>query len=168
MSVVFVVAPIVAGSWPVISAAILAAGAAMGYHAAACASEELRRREEEGARDTLLFHETAPVQRSVKLVMDDSEILMETLMRGESFAMEREGLTATFRVDGRGQCTVHVSGEGYSEAELQEAGYTLMDRVRQQFAYSKVMAELEERGFDITQQEVRADQSIRIQVRRWN
>ncbi|BDI31699.1 hypothetical protein CCAX7_37500 [Capsulimonas corticalis] len=167
MSVVFVVAPIVAGSWPVISAAILAAGAAMGYHAAANANEQLRRQEEAGCGN-LLYSEVSPVQRSVKLVMDDSEILMETLMRGESFAMEREGLTATFRVDGRGQCTVHVSGEGRSEMELQEAGYSLMDRVRQQFAYSKVMAELEERGFDVTQQEVRADQSIRIQVRRWN
>ena len=167
MSVVFVVAPIVVGSWPVISAAILAAGAAMGYRAAANASEQLRR-QEESASGLMLFSETDPIHRSVKLVMDDSEILMETLMRGESFAMEREGLTALFRVDGRGQCTVHVSGEGKSEAELQEAGYSLMDRVRQQFAYSKVMAELEERGFDVTQQEVRADQSIRIQVRRWN
>ena len=44
----------------------------------------------------------------------------------------------------------------------------MLRRVRQQFAYAKVMAELEARGFDVVQEQVEADQSIRIRVRRWN
>lgn len=155
MSVVFVVAPVVAGSWPLISAAILAAGAAMGYHA-------VRQAEGNVAADRGLAADTG-----VRLVMDDSRVVADTLLRGESFTLERDGLTAVFRLDGRGQCTVHVAGAGRSKAQLEAAGLELMDRVRQQFAYSKVMAEMEERGFEVIGQEVDADNSIRVRVRRW-
>jgi hypothetical protein len=156
MSVVFVVVPVVAGSWPMISAAILAAGAAMGYRAV---------RQAETNRNVDLM-DAAP--RGVSLVMDDTRVMAENLMRGESFTLERDGLTAVFRMDGRGQCTVHVAGEGRSNAQLEEAGRELMDRVRQQFAYAKVMAEMEERGFEVIGQEVDADNAIRLRVRRWN
>lgn len=156
MSVVFVVIPVVAGSWPMISAAIVAAGAAMGYHAAKQAEASLAR-EMGGAASA-----------GVSLVMENSQIVSETLLRGEAFTLEREGLSATFRMDGRGQCTVHVGGTGKSDRELEEAGRELMDRVRQQFAYAKVMGELEERGFEVVAQEVDVDNAIRVRVRRWN
>lgn len=156
MSVVFVVVPVVAGSWPMISAAIVAAGAAMGYAAAKRAENNLA--QELGVN----------ASSGVSLVMEDSQIVSETLIRGESFTLQRDGLTATFRMDGRGQCTVHVGGEGKADHELAAAGQELMDRVRQQFAYSKVMGELEERGFEVVGQEVDADNAIRVRVRRWN
>lgn len=156
MSVVFVVIPVVAGSWPLISAAIVAAGAAMGYRAAKQAEANLAQ-EMGGA---------APA--GVSLVMENSQVVSETLLRGEAFTLERDGLSATFRMDGRGQCTVHVGGAGKSDRELEEAGRELMDRVRQQFAYAKVMGELEERGFEVVAQEVDVDSAIRVRVRRWN
>ncbi len=156
MSVVFVVIPVVAGSWPMISAAIVAAGAAMGYHAA------------KQAEASLAWEMGGAVSAGVSLVMENSQVVSETLLRGEAFTLEREGLTATFRMDGRGQCTVHVGGAGKSDRELEEAGRELMDRVRQQFAYAKVMGELEERGFEVVAQEVAADNAIRVRVRRWN
>jgi hypothetical protein len=51
--------------------------------------------------------------------------------------------------------------------ELEAAGRELMDRVRQQFAYAKVMEELEARGFDVVQEQVEATGAIRVRVRRW-
>ena len=156
MSVVFVVIPVVAGSWPMISAAIVAAGAAMGYRAARQAEANL----------ALEGGGAAPA--GVSLVMENSQIVSETLLRGEAFTLERDGLSATFRMDGRGQCTVHVGGAGKSDRELEEAGRELMDRVRQQFAYAKVMGELEGRGFEVVAQEVDVDNAIRVRVRRWN
>jgi hypothetical protein len=158
MSVVFVVVPVVAGSWPMISAAILAAGAAMGYRAV---------RQAEANRASGRLGQELPAG-GVSLVMDDTRVMAENLMRGESFTLERDGLTAVFRMDGRGQCTVHLAGEGRSNSQLEEAGRELMDRVRQQFAYAKVMAEMEERGFEVIGQEVDADNAIRLRVRRWN
>jgi hypothetical protein len=156
MSVVFVVIPVVAGSWPMISAAIVAAGAAMGYRAAKQAEANLAQE----------MGRAAPA--GVSLVMENSQIVSETLLRGEAFTLERDGLSATFRMDGRGQCTVHVGGVGKSDGELEEAGHELMDRVRQQFAYAKVMGEMEERGFEVIGQEVDVDNAIRVRVRRWN
>jgi hypothetical protein len=158
MSVVFVVVPVIAGGWPIIAAAVLAASAAMGYRAVQGLEQRLCAE---------LTPEASARRREVSLVMDDSRVVAETLMRGEMFSVEKDGIIATFRRDGRGQCTVHLSAEGRSEAELEAAGRELMNRVRQQFAYAKVMEELEARGFDVVQQAVEADQSIRIQVRRW-
>jgi len=155
MSVVFVVVPVVAGGWPVISTAILAASAALGYRAVQSLEENAAGIAVERAR-------------GLDLIMGESQVMADTLERGESFTVEREGITATFRRDGRGQCTVHVSGSGRTDSELEAAGRELMDRVRQQFAYAKVMAELETRGFDVVQEQVEADQSIRIRLRRWN
>jgi len=157
MSVIFVVAPVVAGSWPIVSAAIIAASASLGYTAAARSESQL---------DALNSLYVADAVRSIEMRMTDSQVVTDALQRGESFTVEREGVTAVFRVDGRGQCQVHLSGAGVSEMDLQSAGQELMDRVRQQFAYAQVMAELETRGFEVVHQEMEADQSIRIRVKR--
>jgi len=114
--------------------------AAMGYQAVKGVEEALQ-----SGTGTEVF----PLTRSVQLTMEDSQVVSDTLLRGESFTMEREGVTASFRVDGRGACIVHMSGQGQSDRQLEAAGHELMDRVRQQFAYAKVMAELEERGFQV-------------------
>jgi len=156
MSCVFVVVPVVAGTWPIVSAAVIAACAGLGYGS-------VRRYEQDLELDVVA---TGPGTRSVALTMEDSQVVTDTLMRGESFSFARGDLTATFRVDGRGACVVHVSGEGRSNEELEAEGREIMDRVRQQYAYAKVMAELEERGFHVIDQEVQANHSISIRVRR--
>jgi hypothetical protein len=157
MSVCFVVVPVVIGSWPMISAAIVAAGAAMGYQAV---------RQQEQALEAMTTDEQEAIARSVQLVMEDSEVVADTLMRGESFTLQNGDITATFHIDGRGACNVHMNGKGKTDAQLEEAGRELMDRVRQQFAYAKVMQEMEERGFQVVKQEVEENNSIRISVRR--
>lgn len=157
MSVIFVVAPIVAGSWPIVSAAIIAASAALGYAAATRAENRI---------DGFVGNNLPDAMRSLDMRMTDSQVVTDALQRGESFTVQRDGVTAVFRVDGRGQCQVHLSGVGVSEMTLQAAGQELMDKVRQQFAYSQVMAELETRGFQVVQQEMEANQSIRIRVKR--
>lgn len=157
MSCVFVVVPVVAGTWPVISAALIAACAGLGY-------QSVRKLE-----DGLSASDSIPGgigERSVALTMDDSQVVTDTLLRGESFTFARGDITATFRVDGRGACVVHVAGAGRSNAELAAEGREIMDRVRQQYAYAKVMAELEERGFSVVSQEVQPNRTISIQVRR--
>jgi hypothetical protein len=158
MSVVFVVFPVVAGGWPFVSAAMLGAAGVLGYRAVR--AEENR----------LLETGVQPAEarsRSVSLRMEQSQVMADALARGETLVVEREGLRATFSRDGRGCCTLHMEGEGRSEAELQAAGRELMDRVRQQFAYAKVMEELEARGFDVVQEQLEATGAIRVRVRRW-
>jgi hypothetical protein len=160
MSVCFVVVPVivvpaVATAWPVISAAVIAAGASMGYRAVTRAERGL-----ENQNKSMAF------QNDVQMTMLESEVVAAAFSRGESFSLERDGIIATFRIDGRGACQVHLSGENKSNAELEKAGIALMDRVRQQYAYAKVMQEMETRGFQVTSQEVEENNSIRIRVRR--
>lgn len=155
MSVCFVVVPVVVGAWPVISAAVVAAGASMGYRAVTLAERELEN-----------IGKNSNFQSDVQMTMPDSEVVAAAFSRGESFSLERDGIVATFRIDGRGACQVHLSGENKSHAELEQAGTELMDRVRQQYAYAKVMQEMETRGFQVTSQEVEENNSIRIRVRR--
>ncbi len=159
MSVCFVVVPLVVGGWPFVTAAIVAAGAALGYEVAAKLEQA-----HEIALDAAAEGVVAANQTSVQLVMDDSKVVSDTLLRGESFTLQNGPIQAEFYVDGRGACRVHLSGEGVSEAKLEEAGRELMDRVRQQFAYAKVMQNLEARGFQITAQQVEESGSIRIRV----
>jgi hypothetical protein len=149
-----IAAPLVAGAWPVLSASILAAAASLGY-------ASVRQEESSHARASDYV-----VDSEVDITMANSEVVSDTLIRGESFSVSKGDILATFRVDGRGACQVHVSGKGHSEHELKMAGSELMDRVRQQFAYSQVMAELEQRGFQISKQEVDNKQTIRITVTR--
>lgn len=162
MSVCLVVAvPLVLGSWPAISAAILAGGAALGYTAI---NKENSVASLNQANSNQAMQQD--LERSVQMTMSDSQVVADSLLRGESFSMERGDVQATFRVDGRGACQVHINGKNMTNAQLEAAGVELMDRVRQQFAYSKVMQEMETRGFQVQSQEVEGNQSIRIRVKR--
>jgi hypothetical protein len=57
-----------------------------------------------------------------------------------------------------------VSGRNKSEEELTATGRDLLGRVTQQYAYNKTMQQLKKQGFTVTNEEVAADQSIRIRV----
>jgi hypothetical protein len=163
MSVCLVVAvPLVLGSWPAISAAILAGGAALGYTALSKENSVASLNEDSHSKQAL----QQDLERSVQMTMSESQVVADSLLRGESFSMQRGDVQATFRVDGRGACQVHISGKNMTNAQLEAAGVELMDRVRQQFAYSKVMQEMEARGFQVQSQEVEGNQSIRIRVKR--
>jgi hypothetical protein len=168
MSVCFVIAapiivPMVLGSWPAITAAILAGGAALGYSAVGDGNE-LRSVDSNTA--TLGREQERDWERSVQMTMSESETVADMMLRGESFSMERDGVQATFRIDGRGACQVHISGRNMSDDQLRAAGTELMDRVRQQIAYTKVMEEMESRGFQVLDQQVEGNESIRIRVKR--
>lgn len=149
MSSVCVLTPIVIGSWPAISAAVLGAAGAMGF---TVASGEHKLRADER-------------RRSVETQVPNSEVVAEELSRGQRLVIEKDGITIEFGVDERGRCTVCASGEGRSTAELRRIGEEVAGRVVQQFAYHKLVTELKTRGYRIDQESVTADQSIQLRVR---
>lgn len=159
MSVAFVVIPAVAEvGWPILRPVMIAAGAAMGYRATKTALDTGNEKAQAGA-STL---------DSVSMNVAEVGSLGSGMMRGENFTLVKDDITAVFHRDGRGDIAVHLSGDGIGQERLREAGAELINRVKQQYAYTKVMSELEERGFEVVNQEAEADHSIRIQVRRWN
>lgn len=151
MSTVLVVTPIVVASWPLMSAAITAAIGTMGFAAA----------QHKGPRTR---QSASPTARA-ELELDDSEILAGSTGPGEQMVVERDGIRATFSRDARGALKLCVEGSGQSKAELKRIGEALVGRVAQQYAYHRLVSELQERQMTILDQRVGEDQAIRIRVR---
>lgn len=151
MSVVFVIVPSLAvGGWSLLAAAIAAACSALGYH--------VLRGEQKQVTAT-------KVDESVSLTLD-AQALSDALDREESITVVQGDVTITFHKDPRGRVTMHVNGKNKTEAELRMIGQTVMNRILQQYAYQRVMQELEKRGFTVVKEEVDENQVIKIRVRR--
>ena len=81
--------------------------------------------------------------------------------------MTRDGVTITFSRDARGKASLCVTGNGQSEEALRALGEELSQAVVQQYVYQKLMGEMRARGFNVVEEEVSEDRSIRLKVRHW-
>ncbi|RCK78443.1 MAG: hypothetical protein OZSIB_1363 [Candidatus Ozemobacter sibiricus] len=153
MSAFVVLVPAVMGG-PAFAAAVAVAGAAMGLKLiqGASAVEESWQQEAEAT--------------SVEVDLPKNYALAETVDEGESTVLEGNGFRVTFAKTGRGDVQMRVEGQGKSERELEKLGRDLLNRVAQQYAYQKLTKELKKRGFNLVQEQVEADQTIRLTVRR--
>ena len=71
------------------------------------------------------------------------------------------------RRDERGRCVVCASGQGYSKAQLQQLAEEFSEKLSKVFVYNKIMSELKNKRFNVVNEEVMDDESIRIHVRKW-
>ena len=69
--------------------------------------------------------------------------------------------------DARGALKVCMEGQGKSKAELRKLGQELVGRVTQQSAYHRIVTELKQRNMAIVDEQVTADQTVKIRVRNW-
>jgi len=152
MSAVCVLTPIVISQWPAIATAVASVAASMGFAVVASGTQDHT------------THRAAGDNR-VETEVPNSEVLEETMTRGEKMVIEKDGIRIEFGRDERGACSVCVSGEGYSKSQLKKIGEEVAGRVVQQFAYHKLMTELKKRNYDIVQENVAEDDSIRVRVR---
>ncbi|MFO0872452.1 MAG: hypothetical protein U0575_00585 [Phycisphaerales bacterium] len=150
MSHVCVLTPIVVGSWPAIAAAVTGALSAMGY-AATVEGEETKAR--------------ARSKERVETEVPNSEVMAETLARGEKLQFERDGVAIEIGVDDRGRCTVCASGAHLTKGALKRIGEEVAGRVVQQFTYHKLVNELKQRGYVIAEEKLAQDHSIQMRVR---
>lgn len=155
MSAVCILAPVVIAAWPAFSAAVVAAAASLGYTVAEKAAQAEEARSEK--RSTNL----------VQLEIAHSELVTDQLARDQRIAVARDGVTVTFSRDARGRAALCVTGAGQSEEALRAQGEELSRRVVQQYVYHKLMDEIRARQFLVVEEEVAADQSIRLKVRHW-
>jgi len=153
MSVVFTLVPILQAGWPLLSSLIASACSALGYNMAREGEAELER----------TLRQNLP---SIEMEMANAEVISDAMVREQVLQFTKGGVTATFRKDARGHLSLHVGGNR-SETELAAVGQQLLNRVRQQFAYERVKQELTERGFVLVEEQVEANENIRISVRRF-
>ena len=112
--------------------------------------------------------EQSAAERKITLEIEQSEIVTSQLGRDQRIKVARGGVTVTFSRDARGQASVCVTGQGFSDEELRTFGEELSQRVVQKYVYQKLMGEMQARGFNVVEEEVDADNSIRLKVRHWD
>jgi hypothetical protein len=154
MSTVLILAPVIVSSWPAISAAAAGAAAALGF-TARHAVQEMRQQEK------------AETVESVELELAGSEVLAQSLATDQKIVLTKGAVQIVVERDARGQCKVCASGKGVSKKQLQETAEQFTQKLTQCFIYDKVVRELKSKSFQVVNEEVMPDQSIRIHVRRW-
>jgi hypothetical protein len=155
MSAVCILAPIVIAAWPAFSAAVVAAATSLGYQVASEANAQAS---------------SATAQNKsnlVRLEIERSEVVTSQLGRDQRIAVTRNGVTVTFSRDARGKASLCVTGTGQDKEELRALGEELSQCVVQQYVYRKLMDEMRARGFNVVEEEVSEDRSIRLKVRHW-
>lgn len=142
-------------AWPAFSAAVVAAAGSLGYQVAAEAGQQLT---------SATVNESAS---SVRLEIERSEVVTNQLGRDQKISVARDGVTVTFSRDARGKASLCVTGNGQSDAELRALGEELSQAVVQQYVYQRLTDEMRTRGFNVVEEEVNEDRSIRLKVRQW-
>jgi hypothetical protein len=150
VSTVIVIAPLIIASWPAITAAVTAAVGTMGFAAARSCETQVG---------------TISTRNREEIEVEESEILEQAAGSGQEIVVEREGVRATFRRDARGALRVCMEGDRLSKAELRRLGEEMIGRVTQQYVYHRVITEMKNRNMAIVDEEVTADQTVRIRVR---
>jgi hypothetical protein len=158
MSAVCILTPIVVAAWPAFSAVVAAAATSLGYSVVAEGVERI---------NNAVRGETSSAQQRVQLEIPNSQLVTGQLERDQRISVTRSGVTVTFSRDARGHAEVCVTGAGQTDEALRAFGEELSQRVVQRYVYQRVMDELRAHQFTVVEEEVGADQSIRLKVRRW-
>jgi hypothetical protein len=156
MSCVCILTPVVIAAWPAFSAAVVAAANSLGY---VLVEETTRSRQR---------HTEALESRRVNLEIANSEVVTGQLGRDQRICVSRAGVTVEFSKDARGTAKVCVSGPGFSEEELRALGEELSQRVVQKYVYQRLLDEIRARHFVVVEEEIDANQAIRLKVRHWD
>jgi len=157
MSTVLVLTPVVIGGWPAISAAAVGAASALGLVVKQSVKEAVKQHSE--VREQ--------VEQSVEVSLEESEVLGQNLVTGQEIVLTRDNVQLTVKRDERGRCSVCASGKGLSKTELKNIAEEFTQKMTQCFVYNRVASELKNKGFQVIEEEVMEDESVRLHVRRW-
>lgn len=155
MSTVLILAPVIISNWPAIAVAAAGAASALGFTMKQTAQEMLEKDEQ------------AAAQENVELELADSQVLAQGLATNQKIVLTKGSTQITVERDARGRCKVCASGRGLSKAELKQAAEEFTQKLTQCFIYDKVMKQLKGKNFQVVNEQVAQDESIRIHVRRW-
>jgi ABC-type transporter MlaC component len=154
MSAILILTPVIIASWPAITAAVAGAASAMGLVIHESVKEAVKTSQES-------------VEQSVEVELSESEILRESMTTDQEIVLQKGTIELRVKRDERGRCSVCAKGVGHSKAELKQIATEFTQKLTQCFIYDKVMRELKNKQFQVVNEEVMEDESIRIHVRRW-
>jgi hypothetical protein len=155
MSTVLILAPVIVSSWPAIAVAAAGAASALGFTV------------KQTVQDALQEDHVQETDQTIELELADSEVLAQSLATDQKMALTKGSAQLTVERDARGRCKVCASGRGHSKVELEQLAQQFTEKLTQCFIYDKVVRELKNKSFQVVNEEVMQDESIRIHVRRW-
>jgi ABC-type transporter MlaC component len=155
MSTVLILTPVIISSWPAITAAVAGAATALGFVM------------QKTAQEVMADVEAQEGVENVEVELAESEVLAQSLVTNQQIILNKGDIKIVVERDARGRCKVCASGKGHSKVELKQVAEEFTQRLTQCFVYNKVMKELKGKKFQVVNEEVTQDQSIRINVRRW-
>ena len=148
--------PAVITSWPAITAAVAGAALALGLTVRKTAVEEISAAEEAAAQ----------TENTAEVEISQGEAA-ETMVTEEQIVLSKGDVKIHVKRDARGRCAVCVSGRGMTKNQLKAFAEDFTHKMTQCFVYNRVMTELKSRGFQVMNEERMQDDSLRINVRRW-
>ena len=156
MSCVCILTPVVIAAWPAFSAAVVAAAHSLGY---VLVEETVKQHQKANAKNE---------GTQVNLEIANAEVVTGQLGRDQHICATRGNVTVKFSRDARGTASVCVSGAGHTEEELRALGEELSQRVVQRYVYQRLLDEMSARQYVVVEEEVDANQAIRLKVRHWD
>ncbi len=154
MSTVLILTPVIIASWPAITAAVAGAAAALGLAVTHSVKESVEQA-------------NAEVEQSVQVELAQSQVLAQSMATGKEIVLTKDNVELRVSRDQRGRCVVCAKGLGYSKAELKQFAEEFTQKLTQFFTYNRVVSELNNKNFQIVNEEVTDDESVRINFRRW-
>lgn len=154
MSTVIILTPVIIANWPVIAAAVAGAASALGLVAKETVKQDIDQVEKAG-------------QQSVEIELSQSEVITKNLAAAKEMILTKDDIEIRVGKDERGRCTICAKGKGRTKAELKKIAEEFSQKMTQCFVYNRVATELKSKGFQMVNEEVMDDKSIRINVRRW-
>lgn len=153
MSTVLILTPVIVANWSVITTAVVGAASALGLVVKETVKEEIKQQQ--------------AVEESVEVELSNSEVIAKNLALEKEIVLTKGNIELRVSRDERGRCKVCAKGKGHTKAELKNIAEQFTQKMTQCFVYNRVATELKNKGFQMINEEVMEDQSIRINVRRW-
>lgn len=154
MSAVIFLTPVIIAGWPTIVAAVAGAATALGLVVKQSVEQGVAQQEQSA-------------EQQVEVELENSEVIAQTIAKEKEIVLVKGDLDVRVSRDERGRCKVCVKGKGKTKTELKQIAEQFSQKMTQCFVYNRVATELKNKGFQMVNEEVMEDQSIRIQVRRW-
>lgn len=157
MGAVIILTPVVIAAWPAIAAAVAGAASAIGLMVGKAVKDSVKEAEQQKAE----------TEQQVEVELADSEVLAKDLAREKEIVLTKGDIELRVSRDERGRCRVCAKGKGHTKAELKQMTEQFVAKMTQCFIYNRVASELKTKGFQMVNEEVMKDETIRLHVRRW-
>jgi len=157
MGAIIILTPVIIASWPAIAAAVAGAASAVGLMVGGTVKDSVK--------DAAYQEEKA--EQKVEMELADSEVLAKNIATEKEIVLTKGDIELRVSRDERGRCKVSAKGKGHSHAELKQMTEQFVQKMTQCFIYNRVASELKNKGFQMVNEEVMKDETIRIHVRRW-